>query len=65
MNAPLSQITASISPVERAKILTLADYSTLESIADIWPLAAKQFGSTLALKDPYAKSAISLTYTEL
>jgi len=47
-----------------------ADYSSLESLPEIWPLAAQRFGSIIALKDPHAVGAYdaapaSLTYAEL
>ena len=53
------------SPVASYQMNALADYSSAESLAEIWPLAAKQFGDTIALHDPHAKPEVILTYTQL
>lgn len=41
------------------------DYSSIESLAEIWPIAAKKFGDMVALKDPHAKQPVTLTYNQL
>jgi len=44
----------------------LVDYSSVQSVPEIWPIAAKQFGETIALHNPHAKpNEVKLTYTEL
>ncbi|NEO47939.1 MAG: long-chain fatty acid--CoA ligase, partial [Moorea sp. SIO4A3] len=55
---------------ERVYLKRVADYSSLESIPEIWPLAAQRFGSIIALQDPHAVGAhgapaSTLTYTQL
>ena len=42
-----------------------ADYSAITSIADIWPIAARHFGETVALRDPHRQPEVSLTFAEL
>ncbi|PMB21132.1 long-chain fatty acid--CoA ligase [Fischerella thermalis CCMEE 5198] len=60
-NAFLANITAH----EREAIKDSADYSSVESLPEIWPLAAQKFGNIVALRDPHAKPEVVLTYTEL
>ena len=60
---------ASKSPVpdteqERAKS-HLVDYSSTQSLPEIWLRAQEHFGQTIALKDPHSKPEVSITYTEL
>ncbi|AOW98958.1 long-chain fatty acid--CoA ligase [Moorena producens PAL-8-15-08-1] len=55
---------------ERVYLKRVADYSSLQSIPEIWPLAAQRFGSIIALQDPHAVGAhgappSTLTYTQL
>ncbi|MGK7926961.1 MAG: long-chain fatty acid--CoA ligase, partial [Spirulina sp.] len=41
------------------------DYSSLDSLTEVWPIVARQFGSTIALHDPHAKPEVLLTYAQL
>jgi long-chain acyl-CoA synthetase len=50
---------------ERLNLERMADYSSVQSIPEIWPLAAKRFGETIALKDPHAKPEVVITYSQL
>ena len=43
----------------------LVDYSTLQSITEIWRIAAHRFGDTPALEAPHDPSKIRWTYREL
>lgn len=43
----------------------LLDYSSLNSLSEVWPIAAREFGTTLALHDPHAKPEVLLTYNQL
>jgi long-chain acyl-CoA synthetase len=54
-----------ISEREREAIKGLADYSSVGSLPEIWPLAARRFGNIVALRDPHAKPEVVLTYTQL
>jgi len=50
---------------ERACLAKMVDYTSVQSLPDIWPLAAERFGQTIALMDPHAQPAVQLTYREL
>jgi long-chain acyl-CoA synthetase len=65
MNRPPSSNAYNLTGQERADLARMVDYSSVQSIAEIWPLAAKKFGQTLALSDPHAKPPVQLTYAEL
>lgn len=41
------------------------DYIDLESMPEIWRIAAERFGDTIALQDPHAKSPIAIDYRDL
>lgn len=43
----------------------IVDYTTITSIADIWPIAARHFGEIVALRDPHREPEINLTFVEL
>ena len=53
--------TAAIA--ESAKNITF-DYIALESMPEIWPIAAERFGETIALQDPHAKPEIAINYRD-
>ncbi|MGK7876973.1 MAG: long-chain fatty acid--CoA ligase [Xenococcaceae cyanobacterium] len=56
---------ASLVSPSNDQMTTLADYSSIESLPEIWPLIAQQFGDTIAVNDPHAKPEVILTYTQL
>ncbi|NCJ08223.1 AMP-binding protein [Synechococcales cyanobacterium C] len=41
------------------------DYTDLESLSQVWPRVASQFGQTVALRDPHSDPEVSLTFAEL
>jgi long-chain acyl-CoA synthetase len=41
------------------------DYSALQALPEIWPIAAHRFGNVVALRDNYSKPNAVLTYTEM
>ncbi len=45
--------------------MALPDYSTIESLPEIWPIVAKQYGDMVALHDPHAQPEVILTYAQL
>ncbi len=47
------------------KTQTRSDYSSLNSLAQMWDLLANKFGNLTAVLDPHSKPEVSLTYTEL
>lgn len=50
---------------ERDNLTRLADYSSVQSLPEIWPLAAQRFSNVVALHDPHAKPEVTLTYAQL
>ncbi len=52
------------SSIESSKNITF-DYIHLESMAEIWQIAADKFGDTIALQDPHAKTAVAINYRDL
>ena len=65
MNASIKSRAHQLTDKERACLTKMVDYSSLQSIPEIWPLAAEKFGDTIALMDPQAQPAVQLTYREL
>ena len=41
------------------------DYIDLESLPEIWQIAAEKFGDIIALKDPHAKPEVAIKYRDL
>jgi long-chain acyl-CoA synthetase len=50
---------------EQANLKNFTDYSSVQSLPEIWPIASKKFANVVALKDPHAKPEVILTYFEL
>ncbi|MBC6421414.1 MAG: long-chain fatty acid--CoA ligase [Hormoscilla sp. SP5CHS1] len=65
MNASIKSRAHRLTDKERACLAKMVDYSSLQSIPEIWPLAAEKFGDAIALWDPHAQPAVQLTYREL
>ncbi|MEC4985326.1 MAG: long-chain fatty acid--CoA ligase [Oscillatoria sp. PMC 1068.18] len=55
----------SFTEKERANLRQMIDYSTINSIPEIWASVAARFGDELALYDPHSKPEVKLTYREL
>ncbi|MEH2387286.1 MAG: AMP-binding protein [Nostoc sp.] len=60
-----SSFLSNISERERQALKRLVDYTNVESLPEIWPLAAQQFGDVIALRSPQAKPEVVITYTQL
>ncbi|MEH2055824.1 MAG: AMP-binding protein [Nostoc sp.] len=60
-----SSFLSNISEGERQALKRLVDYTNVESLPEVWPLAAQQFGDVVALRNPHAKPEIVITYTQL
>ena len=60
-----SSFLSNISEQEREALKRLVDYTNVESLPEIWPLAAGRFGDVVALRSPHAKPEIVITYTQL
>lgn len=50
---------------ERQNLQTTIDYRTVQSVPEIWSIAARHFGEIPALHDPHAQPPIQLNYTQL
>ncbi|HEY9598084.1 MAG TPA: AMP-binding protein, partial [Cyanophyceae cyanobacterium] len=70
-NRPSSFNSTQPTPREQANLQKLpADYQSVQSLPEIWPLAAQRFASIPALQDPHSVGAYSvspstLTYAQL
>jgi long-chain acyl-CoA synthetase len=60
-----SSFLSNISEQERQALKQLVDYTNVESLPEIWPLAAQRFGDVVALRNPHAKPEVVITYTQL
>ena len=54
-----------ITDRDRANLKLVADYSSVQSLPEIWSIAAQKFPNVVALHDPHAKPEIILTYRQL
>jgi len=57
--------TIPLTSLSKCLNLKRADYSSVQSLPEIWPLAQQRFGQTVALKDPHAQPEVVLTYAQL
>ncbi len=57
--------TYKMSDRERANLKKAANYNSIQSMSEIWPLAAQRFGQTVALHDPHSKAEVILSYHDL
>ncbi|MBG1265105.1 AMP-dependent synthetase/ligase [Nostoc sp. WHI] len=62
---PASSFLSNISERERQALKRLVDYTKVESLPEIWPLAAERFGDVVALRSPHTKPEVAITYTQL
>ncbi|MEH1898448.1 MAG: AMP-binding protein [Nostoc sp.] len=60
-----SSFLSNISEQEREALKRLVDYTNVESLPEVWPLAAHKFGDVVALRSPHTKPEIVITYTQL
>ncbi|MGF1992186.1 MAG: AMP-dependent synthetase/ligase [Nostoc sp. ZfuVER08] len=60
-----SSFLSDISERERQALKKLVDYANVQSLPEIWPLAAREFGDIVALHSPHTKPEIVITYTQL
>lgn len=54
--------TFNLSERERSCMQHLIDYSSVQSLPEIWSIAQEKFGDTIALCDPHTKPEIKITY---
>lgn len=60
-----SSLLSNITEQERQGLRRLVDYSKIQSLPEIWSLAAQRFGDIVVLRDPHAKPEVILTFTQL
>ena len=64
-NQSATSFLADISERESLALQSLVDYTNVESLPEIWTLAAKQFGNIVALHNPHSKPEVKITYSQL
>jgi long-chain acyl-CoA synthetase len=50
---------------EKLNLSHAVDYSQVQAVPEIWPIAAEKFGVVRALHDPHSTPAVTLTFAEL
>ncbi|MCC5619060.1 AMP-binding protein [Nostoc sp. CHAB 5836] len=60
-----SSFLSNISERERRSLKRLVDYTNVESLPEVWPLAAQRFGDVVALRSPHSQPEAVITYTQL
>ncbi len=63
--SPTSPNSWAMSDRERANLQTVTLYDSVQSLSEIWPLAAQNFGQITALHDPHVQPEVKFTYEEL
>jgi len=58
-------ILSNVSRRESLALQSSVDYSKVNLLSEIWPLAAKQFGNIVALRNPHSKPETVITYAQL
>lgn len=64
-NQPTTSFLTNISQRERLALQSLVDYTNVELLPEIWPLAAKRFGDIIALYNPHSQPEVKITYSQL
>lgn len=62
---PAASFSLNLTERERHNLERLVDYSSVQSLPEIWAIAQRKFGQAVALKNPHAKPEVVITYTEL
>ncbi|NET33840.1 MAG: long-chain fatty acid--CoA ligase [Cyanothece sp. SIO1E1] len=66
MNRPVSSPSIALDPRDQAGLnQQQINYSSIQSLPEIWPLAAQKFGPHVALQNPHARPQVTMTYAEL
>ena len=64
-NQFMTSFLTKISQRERLALQSLVDYTNVELLPEIWPLAAKRFGDIIALYNPHSQPEVKITYSQL
>ncbi|MDB9525756.1 AMP-binding protein [Oscillatoria sp. CS-180] len=59
------QILNTLERYDQAGIAAERDYSQVKSLPEIWPMAAAQYGSQLAMDDPHNQPSARISYQDL
>lgn len=59
------QILHTLEQRDRAGMAAEKDYSQIQSLPEIWPIAAAEYGAQLAMDDPHNQPSAQLNYQEL
>jgi long-chain acyl-CoA synthetase len=65
MNPSTSPQTWQLTENERQNLKTTIDYSVVQSVPDIWLIAAQHFAQIAALEDPHAQPPVRLNYSQI
>ncbi|MEA5617448.1 long-chain fatty acid--CoA ligase [Cronbergia sp. UHCC 0137] len=65
MTKPQTDYLSNITEREYRALQTLVDYTDVKSLPEIWILAAKKFGDTVALYNPHSQPEVKITYQQL
>lgn len=65
MNQFAPSVLKTLEQRDRAGINAIRDYSQVQSLPEIWPLAADRYGDQLAMDDPHNHPSAQLTYRDL
>ncbi|MGB3207598.1 MAG: long-chain fatty acid--CoA ligase [Crinalium sp.] len=65
MNNLVKNYPYQVTEQERSNLNRLVDYTSVQSLPEIWSLAAQRFGETVALKNPHVNPEVVITYSQL
>ncbi|MEM8804822.1 MAG: AMP-binding protein [Cyanobacteria bacterium P01_G01_bin.38] len=58
-------VASKLTEQESHNLSRAVNYSQVQGLSEIWPIAAQKFGSVTALHDPHSSPPVKLTYAEL
>jgi long-chain acyl-CoA synthetase len=65
MNSRFNNYPYPLNDLERQNLSRTIDYTHINSIPEIWAIAAAKFGQVIALDAPHLSPAVTMTYQEL
>ncbi|HEY9705922.1 MAG TPA: AMP-binding protein, partial [Allocoleopsis sp.] len=65
LDRPVTSLPYQLTEQERQILGRLVDYTSVQSVPEIWPIARNNFGETIALLDPHSKPKVEISYNEL
>ncbi|MGB5962463.1 MAG: AMP-binding protein, partial [Coleofasciculaceae cyanobacterium] len=64
-NPPTASNSLPMTQQERDNLKLLIDYSQIQSLPEIWSIAAQKLANVVALNSPHAQPSVILTYSQL